>query len=99
MRTATARSAPSLRTHPGDVKATARIGCSGWQYRHWRGTFYPQDLVQRRWFEYYGSQFDTVEINNNTFYRLPEPSAFAEWRRQVPRGFSTPSRQADSSPT
>ena len=84
--TATARPAQSPRPRPGGVKATARIGCSGWQYRHWRGTFYPQDLVQRRWLEYYASQFDTVEINN-TFYRLPEASAFAEWSRQAPAGF------------
>jgi uncharacterized protein YecE (DUF72 family) len=84
--TTTAASAQSSRTRPGGVKATARIGCSGWQYRHWRGTFYPQDLVQRRWLEYYAARFDTVEINN-TFYRLPEASAFAEWRRQAPAGF------------
>src|SRR3979490_2271307 len=84
--TATARRAQSSRTRPGGVRATARIGCSGWQYRHWRGTFYPQDLVQRRWLEYYAAQFDTVEINNK-FYRLPEASAFAEWRRQAPAGF------------
>jgi uncharacterized protein YecE (DUF72 family) len=64
----------------------ARIGCSGWQYRHWRGAFYPSDLPQTRWLEYYASQFNTVEINN-TFYRLPEASAFATWRKRVPPGF------------
>ena len=72
---------------PGGVKVTARIGCSGWQYRHWRGTFYPQDLVQRRWLEYYASQFDTVEINN-TFYRLPKESVLQEWASQVPENFT-----------
>jgi len=84
--TSTARSTQSSRTRPGAVTATARIGCSGWQYRHWRGTFYPEDLAQARWLEYYASQFDTVEINN-TFYRLPEGSAFAEWRTRAPAGF------------
>jgi uncharacterized protein YecE (DUF72 family) len=63
-----------------------RIGCSGWQYRHWRGNFYPSDVVQKRWLEYYALQFNTVEINN-TFYRLPEPSAFEAWRERVPRNF------------
>jgi uncharacterized protein YecE (DUF72 family) len=63
-----------------------RIGCSGWQYKHWRGTFYPADLAQNQWLAYYMSQFDTVEINN-TFYRLPEASTFAKWRQQVPAGF------------
>jgi len=63
-----------------------RIGCSGWQYKHWRASFYPTSLPQSRWLEYYARQFDTVEINN-TFYRLPETPTFAAWRRRVPRGF------------
>ena len=62
------------------------IGCSGWQYQHWRGDFYPSVLPQRQWLEYYASQFDTVEINN-TFYRLPEGSTFEAWRRRIPKGF------------
>ena len=48
-----------------------RVGCSGWQDKHWRGNFYPDDLPQRRWFDHYATVFDTVEINNS-FYRLPE---------------------------
>ena len=63
-----------------------RIGCSGWQYRHWRGDFYPAELSQNRWLEHYATRFDTVEINN-TFYRLPEAATFAEWRRRVAPGF------------
>jgi uncharacterized protein YecE (DUF72 family) len=40
----------------GAVKiGAARVGCSGWQYRHWRGDFYPSDLPQARWFEHYAS--------------------------------------------
>jgi uncharacterized protein YecE (DUF72 family) len=63
-----------------------RIGCSGWQYRHWRGTFYPASLPQSRWFEHYARHFDTVEVNNS-FYRLPSAETFAAWRTQAPRGF------------
>ena len=63
-----------------------RIGCSGWQYRHWRGDFYPVDLPQRLWFSHYASIFDTVEINNS-FYRLPPPATFAKWGEQAPRRF------------
>ena len=44
-------------------------GTSGWQYRDWRGAFYRR-VPQRRWLEYYATQFATVE-NNGTFYRLP----------------------------
>ena len=65
---------------------SVRIGCSGWQYRHWRGTFYPSTLTQARWFAHYALHFDTVEINN-TFYRLPEPATFVKWREQAPRQF------------
>ena len=46
------------------------VGTSGWQYRHWRDAFYPRDVPQRRWLEYYAGKFGTVE-NNGTFYRLP----------------------------
>src|SRR5687768_3266147 len=63
-----------------------RLGCSGWQYRHWSGDFYAADLPQKRWFAHYARQFDTVEINNS-FYRLPPPETFAKWREQAPRRF------------
>jgi uncharacterized protein YecE (DUF72 family) len=63
-----------------------RIGCSGWQYKHWKGVFYPAELSQSRWFEFYSGRFDTVEINNS-FYRLPEAATFARWREQAPRQF------------
>jgi uncharacterized protein YecE (DUF72 family) len=63
-----------------------RIGCSGWNYKHWRGRFYPEGLPQKRWFEHYSATFDTVEINNS-FYRLPSGDTFAKWRDQAPAGF------------
>jgi uncharacterized protein YecE (DUF72 family) len=66
--------------------AAVRIGCSGWQYKHWRGDFYPAELPQSRWFEFYATRFDTVEINNS-FYRLPEAETFARWRERAPRQF------------
>jgi uncharacterized protein YecE (DUF72 family) len=64
----------------------ARIGCSGWQYKHWRGNFYSAELPQSRWLEHYASVFDTVEINNS-FYRLPEPDTFEQWAARVPARF------------
>jgi uncharacterized protein YecE (DUF72 family) len=63
-----------------------RIGCSGWNYRHWRSRFYPIGLPQRDWFAFYAAHFDTVEINNS-FYRLPSGETFAKWRDQAPVGF------------
>jgi uncharacterized protein YecE (DUF72 family) len=67
------------------VKAV-RIGCSGWNYPHWRGLVYPRGLPQRRWLEHYATLFDTVEVNN-TFYRLPSRDAVAGWVEQTPPGF------------
>jgi uncharacterized protein YecE (DUF72 family) len=64
----------------------ARVGCSGWQYKHWRGEFYPPRLPQTQWLEYYAARFDTVEINNS-FYRLPERANFAAWARRTPPRF------------
>jgi len=61
---------------------TVLVGTSGWQYRDWRGTFYPPDVPQRRWLEHYARQFGTVE-NNGTFYRLPPRETFAGWRDRV----------------
>jgi uncharacterized protein YecE (DUF72 family) len=58
------------------------VGTSGWQYRDWRGSFYPLEVPQRRWLEYYASRFGTVE-NNGTFYRLPPGQTFAGWRERV----------------
>lgn len=65
----------------------ARIGCSGWNYRHWRnGVFYPAGLPARDWLSYYAEQFDTVELNA-TFYRLPRASAVERWVSQTPDDF------------
>ena len=70
----------------GSPPGHARVGCSGWQYQHWRGDFYAADLPQTRWLEHYTTIFDTVEINNS-FYRLPEADTFARWRARVPMRF------------
>jgi uncharacterized protein YecE (DUF72 family) len=63
-----------------------RVGCSGWQYKHWKGDFYPADLPADRWLAHYTRVFDTVEINNS-FYRLPEIAAVRGWADRAPRGF------------
>jgi uncharacterized protein YecE (DUF72 family) len=63
-----------------------RIGCSGWNYRHWRGPFYPETMPVRCWYDHYAATFDTVELNTS-FYRLPTPDTFAKWRDQAPPGF------------
>jgi uncharacterized protein YecE (DUF72 family) len=62
-------------------------GTSGWNYNHWRGILYPEDLPQSKWLQRYAEHFDTVEINNS-FYRLPERKIFQAWHDQTPPGFT-----------
>jgi uncharacterized protein YecE (DUF72 family) len=75
---------PPRRRAPG--LKPVRIGCSGWNYAHWRETVYPRGLPTGRWLEHYATLFDTVEVNT-TFYRLPKRSAVAGWVEQSPPGF------------
>lgn len=77
-------SSSQLGRHPS--AGGVHIGCSGWQYRHWRGSFYPQALPLAQWLPYYAERFNTVEVNN-TFYRLPEAETFAAWRARAPARF------------
>jgi len=58
------------------------VGTSGYSYKEWKGTFYPQDLPARQMLRYYGERFRTVEINN-TFYRLPTASVLEAWASEV----------------
>lgn len=69
------------------MKGNLYIGTSGWNYEHWRGIFYPEDLPQNRWLDFYTHHFDTVEINFS-FYRLPEKKTFEGWFRTTPDNFS-----------
>ena len=62
------------------------LGCSGWQYKHWRETFYPKGVPQRLWLEFYMERFQIVELNNS-FYRLPPPETFEKWRLRTPDDF------------
>src|SRR5688500_1137321 len=62
------------------------VGTSGWQYRDWRGPFYPQRLPQRLWLEHHSALFGTVEVNN-AFYRLPDRSVFEAWAARTPADY------------
>lgn len=62
------------------------VGTSGWHYKHWLGVFYPERTSGAEMFQIYARHFDTVEINNS-FYRLPTPKTFDNWRESSPRRF------------
>lgn len=63
------------------------IGTSGYSYKSWENNFYPPEVPQKRHFEYYATQFPTVEINL-TFYRLPTEGMVCGWRDRAPAGFT-----------
>ena len=64
-----------------------RAGTSGYAFKEWKGTFYPDDLKDDAMLGYYASKFPTVEINN-TFYRLPKEHVLVDWASQVPNAFT-----------
>ncbi|MDI1472569.1 hypothetical protein THER_0399 [Thermodesulfovibrio sp. N1] len=62
------------------------IGTSGWQYGHWKGIFYPEELKYSEWLSYYCKYFSTVEVNV-TFYRDVRVSTFEKWYQLTPENF------------
>jgi uncharacterized protein YecE (DUF72 family) len=62
------------------------IGTSGYSYKEWKGSFYPEDIKPDKMLRFYAEQFSTVEINN-TFYRIPQKSVLETWKKQVPKDF------------
>ena len=63
-----------------------RIGTSGWTYKLWRGTFYPDGLRIADQLDYYAERFDTVELNGS-HYRWPADTTVEGWRDRLPAGF------------
>jgi uncharacterized protein YecE (DUF72 family) len=59
------------------------IGCSGFHYKEWKEVFYPKGLPQRKWFNYYSQQFNTLELNT-TFYRFPRLRLLQNWYNMSP---------------
>jgi uncharacterized protein YecE (DUF72 family) len=61
-------------------------GTSGFSYKEWKGSFYPEDLPAARMLAYYSERLPAVEINN-TFYRMPRPALLEGWAAEVPPEF------------
>jgi uncharacterized protein YecE (DUF72 family) len=64
-----------------------KIGCSGYQYAEWKRIFYPEDIPQRKWFEFYSTHFNSLELNV-TFYRFPKLDFLQGWYNRSPENFS-----------
>ena len=78
--------APGLlrRAAPRNDSVVYHIGCSGWFYWHWGGSFYPESIPRTDWFQHYAKHFDTVELNA-PFYGWPTLDTVATWKRQAGR--------------
>jgi uncharacterized protein YecE (DUF72 family) len=63
-----------------------RVGISGWQYKPWRGVFYPEDLSQKKELNFAANELTSIEING-TFYSLQRPSSFEKWAAETPDDF------------
>jgi uncharacterized protein YecE (DUF72 family) len=62
------------------------IGTSGWNYKHWRNSIYPEKFAARKWLAYMTERFNTVELNTS-YYAIPTENAVRTWDTTVPHGF------------
>jgi uncharacterized protein YecE (DUF72 family) len=62
------------------------VGTSGYSYKEWKGSFYPEKIPAKEMLRYYSERLSTVEINA-TFYRMPQQSMIENWKEQVPGTF------------
>ena len=85
-RTSAGKRGGSSRTATAPRTGRVLIGISGYDYKPWRGRFYPEEIPTRRWLEYASRQFDSIELNG-TFYSLKSPAVFERWAAAVPDEF------------
>jgi len=63
-----------------------RIGSCAWSFEDWRGFFYPHDLPESHWLEFYAKYFPTVEVDS-TFHAAPEENSVRRWADMTPASF------------
>lgn len=62
------------------------VGTSGYSYKEWKGSFYPEKIPAKDMLRFYSERLSTVEINAS-FYRVPQKSMLENWKEQVPPTF------------
>jgi uncharacterized protein YecE (DUF72 family) len=65
---------------------TLYVGTSGYSYKEWKGSFYPEQISASEMLSYYAAHLPAVELNNS-YYRLPERTTVESWRKQTPENF------------
>jgi uncharacterized protein YecE (DUF72 family) len=70
------------------VAASTRLlaGASGYSFKEWKGSFYPETIKPESMLACYAEQLPTVEINN-TFYQMPKPAVLENWTAATPENF------------
>jgi uncharacterized protein YecE (DUF72 family) len=63
-----------------------RIGSCAWSFQDWRGVFYPPDLPESRWLEFYANYFPAVEVDT-TFHAAPAEDTVRRWVEITPAVF------------
>jgi uncharacterized protein YecE (DUF72 family) len=61
-------------------------GASGYSFKEWKGTFYPEKMKPEEMLPFYSERLPTVEINN-TFYQMPKVAVLENWARTTPESF------------
>ena len=62
------------------------VGCSGWTYSGWTGTFYPKNLENWQRLSYYSRFFNFIEVDS-TFYYVPSRYTIQGWKNKTPDDF------------
>lgn len=62
------------------------VGTSGFKFPDWKGHFYPEEVKEKDWLQYYGERFNCLEVNAS-FYRLLHPATYFHMANKVPDGF------------
>lgn len=71
----------------GSGRPELRVGISGYSFKDWKGTFYPEGTPQQQMLPFYAERFDTVEVNF-TYYRMPTQKTMAGMAAKTPEDFT-----------
>lgn len=63
-----------------------RVGSCAWSFPEWQGSFYPPDLPESHWLEFYARYFPAVEVDS-TFYSAPAEATVRRWIDITPASF------------
>lgn len=75
-----------LSDYPHPSTCNVYIGATGWTTKEWKGRFYPTKVPQAEMLDYYGKQWNSIELNT-TSYRTPDALTIEKWKGKVPDDF------------